>query len=64
MEYERDAVRMTVQDDGRGLPEGKDLWRKGRGLSNIRWRGELLRGKLELKSQLNRGTTLRIIIPF
>ena len=62
--YGCDAVTMTVQDDGQGIPPGDEIWRKGQGLSNIKRRVEILNGKFVLKSQPGQGTIVRVVLPY
>lgn len=59
---------ICVSDNGCGIIETKDnghqeMRRKGRGLTNMRQRLTMIRGKLELKSEPGCGTQVRFIIP-
>lgn len=68
--YDPGGVRLTVTDDGRGFnPEQaaaeasqrKD--RGGFGLFSMRERVEALGGRLELTSEIGKGTTVRVFVP-
>jgi two-component system, NarL family, sensor histidine kinase UhpB len=52
-------VRLTVQDDGRGI-EGT---RPGMGMLGMRERATLLGGSLSVESAHGRGTTIRVVFP-
>lgn len=64
------AVRISVTDDGRGLPPGGapsgprgDGLKGGFGLSGMRERAELVGGELELMPAPEKGTTVRLTVP-
>jgi signal transduction histidine kinase len=64
------AVRVSVTDDGRGLPAGGvpagprgDGLQGGFGLSGMRERAELVGGELELAAAPSGGTTMRLTVP-
>jgi two-component system CheB/CheR fusion protein len=50
-----DGIRLSVEDNGRGLPEKIDV-SAGMGLRIMRHRSDLIGGKLQLESQGGRGT--------
>jgi signal transduction histidine kinase len=67
---ERDGVlRVSVTDDGRGLPDAAQLGPRGDGLeggfgtSGMRERAELVGGELELVPAPDRGTVVRLTVP-
>jgi signal transduction histidine kinase len=61
--FERRRVTLTLQDDGVGFSPDH-LEKEGRyGLSGLRERVELTRGKFKIDSKPGRGTTLKITIP-
>jgi signal transduction histidine kinase len=67
---ERDGeVRVTVTDDGRGLPDADRLGPRGDGLeggfgtSGMRERAELVGGELELMPAPGGGTMVRLTVP-
>jgi signal transduction histidine kinase len=56
-----EAVRVLIEDDGRGMdPNAK---RMGLGLVGLRERVEALRGRLELVSEAGRGTQVSVQLP-
>ena len=67
LEFEDDSIKMTVSDNGKGfeLPERiGDLASNGKlGLAGMQERTQLLRGTLEVKSELGKGTQLVTQIP-
>lgn len=65
-QQENGQLRLEVQDNGGGLPEGKPL-REGIGLTNTRTRLEHLYGaaqKFELKNVETGGLLARVVLPF
>jgi signal transduction histidine kinase len=61
---ERGFARVTIQDDGRGMPGDDDgLSRLGMGLLGMRERALLLGGTLNVESATGRGTTIKAIFP-
>lgn len=57
-----DYVRLSVEDDGRGMRPGYTLKRKN-GLSNMRERAEIMGGKLTVESDPQRGTIVIVEVP-
>ena len=51
---------ITQEDNGKGFDTGKADPQKGIGLSNIRNRVGFLKGKMEIESVINEGTTINI----
>ncbi len=61
---EGSLARITIQDDGRGLPAGEDgLARSGLGILGMRERVLLLGGTLSVEGPPGRGTTVRVLLP-
>ena len=63
-----DEFQICISDNGRGIIETKDnrhqeMRRAGHGLTNMRQRLTMIRGKLELKSEPGRGTAVHFIVP-
>jgi two-component system sensor histidine kinase UhpB len=57
-----DLATLLIADDGRGLPA--DLPTHTAGISGMRERARLVHGKLEIKSEPGRGTTVRLELPY
>jgi signal transduction histidine kinase len=55
-------LRLTIADNGRGLPEGKPTDAMD-GIRNMRLRLERLQGRLEVESRPGEGTCLRFSLP-
>ncbi|MBL0741107.1 response regulator [Chryseolinea lacunae] len=61
---EPDFIRLTVEDDGRGLSRQNNLdLYKNNGMVNIRERAEIMGGSLTIESDTNRGTLLIVEVP-
>ena len=67
LEFGDDTITMTVSDNGKGFelpPRMEDLAKVGRlGLMGMSERARLLRGTLEIKSELNKGTQVVAKVP-
>jgi PAS domain S-box-containing protein len=67
LEFGDDTITMTVSDNGKGFelpPRMEDLPKVGRlGLMGMSERAWLLRGTLEIKSELNKGTQVVTKVP-
>ena len=59
--HENGIIYLCVEDDGKGFNVKKS--REGIGLKNIRSRVKRLKGSLEIKSVLGKGTAIQIAIP-
>jgi signal transduction histidine kinase len=61
------ALTITVRDDGRGFDVTQTQSNYGArgslGLLNMRERAEIAHGKLEIDSELNRGTSVSLTMP-
>ena len=63
LDFGDDGLRMSVSDDGAGLPE--DFADRGHGFRNMRTDAERLGGRLEAAAgESGRGTTVTCIIPY
>lgn len=62
-----DRLRMTITDDGRGIPQGADLRRfvaEGHlGLAGMRERATMIGGHLDLQSAPDYGTVVILEVP-
>jgi two-component system sensor histidine kinase UhpB len=58
-----DEIRLTVQDDGCGLPDKKDRRRNSYGLLGMHERVKMLGGYLEISSAPGKGTRIEAVIP-
>ena len=62
--YHRDAIRLTVSDNGRGFEPSLEPASPGHfGLLGMRERTQRLRGRLTLRSRPGRGTVVSIRVP-
>ena len=63
LSFEDDGLRMSVSDDGVGLPE--DYAERGHGFRNMRAEAERMDGRLEVaRGEAGRGTTVTCAIPY
>jgi two-component system sensor histidine kinase UhpB len=60
---EEDEAVLTVRDDGCGFDLGEARGRRGLGLTSLDERVRLVRGRLTIDTQRQRGTELRIVVP-
>ena len=64
LEYQPDAVRLEISDDGIGFQPEAVLSQAGHfGLRGIRARTKTLQGTLTLTSAAGEGTTIRVLVP-
>ena len=63
LEFQDRAVRMAVQDDGRGMDLASNPAAQGHGLRNMQIAAEELGGCLELTSRPNGGTLVVATVP-
>ena len=61
LEFERDLIRLSISDDGAGLPE--DHRSHGRGFRGMREDAERMGGELLVESSPGEGTTVTCVIP-
>src|SRR5215467_2663707 len=58
-----DSLELTVSDDGVGFDEHEGFSRQGLGLISMRERLQMVRGRLEVKTQPGAGTTISARVP-
>ena len=58
---QKETLTLSIKDDGIGFDPKQQ--HKGIGLKNIKSRAQLLNGKLIVKSSLNNGTCIKVIMP-
>lgn len=66
LDFGRAHVRLVVEDDGVGLPEGEEDEAdepRGFGLTGMRERAVLLGGQMTITSQAGQGTRVEVIVP-
>jgi len=54
------SVAITVEDNGKGFDPAKLEFQKGAGLSNVRSRVDYLKGQMDIRSELGKGTSVHI----
>jgi signal transduction histidine kinase len=58
-----EIIAINISDNGKGFNTHETKNRSGFGIQNIERRLQLLKGKVEIKSELAKGTKVKIIIP-
>jgi len=64
LDYETEFLHISIEDDGIGFNNADLNQPKGTGLGNMNYRAELIRAKLSIESQKDKGTTINIITPY
>ena len=62
MSFEADRIRLSVSDDGAGLPA--DYAERGRGVEGMRAEAERLGGEFTMESTAGGGTTVACSVPY
>ena len=62
LEFEADGIRLSVSDDGVGLPD--DYAERGRGINGMRAGAERMGGSLVVESRDGVGTTIACVVPY
>ena len=62
LEYLPDNLIINIQDDGKGFD--LDTAERGSGLLNMKSRADLIQADLQLQSELNKGTELKLVYPY
>lgn len=64
LEVHKSKITLVIKDDGVGFnPEGKEK-ENSYGIIGMKERVELLEGEIDISSELNKGTTIKVVIPF
>ena len=67
IDYKKDGVEVSIEDDGIGFNYQKVMNSKegnqGLGLSIMKERAELISGKLDIQSEEEKGTSIKLIVP-
>jgi signal transduction histidine kinase len=58
-----DFIIIVIADNGQGFDTGKSSTGRGNGIYNMHERAKLLGGNLDIESEINLGTTIRLKIP-
>lgn len=61
--FESDAVNVTIEDNGIGMPEGMDDTKGGLGLDNMKQRAHLLHASLQIRSGNPKGVRISLTCP-
>ena len=61
LSFEADRIRLSISDDGVGLPD--DYAERGRGMGGMRADAERMGGRLVVESEAGGGTTIACLIP-
>jgi signal transduction histidine kinase len=54
---------MRIADNGKGFNNLDQEFREGNGLRNLRMRAQAIGGSLRVRSALNEGTTVQLMVP-
>lgn len=63
LKEEKNQLTVLVKDDGVGFSTSSSSFSDGIGLNQVEARVHMMDGKLTIKSQINIGTTIQIIVP-
>jgi signal transduction histidine kinase len=59
----RQRLQMRIADNGKGFNNLDQEFREGNGLRNLRMRAQAIGGSLKVRSALNEGTTVQLMVP-
>lgn len=63
IDCKRQRLQMKIADNGSGFNNLDQEFREGNGLRNLRMRAHAIGGSLKVKSALNEGTTVQLMVP-
>lgn len=63
IDCKRTRLQMRIADNGKGFNNLDQEFREGNGLRNLRMRAQAIGGSLRVRSALNEGTTVQLMVP-
>lgn len=63
LDCKRQRLQLRIADNGRGFDNLDHEFREGNGLRNLRMRAQAIGGSLKVRSALDEGTTVQLIVP-
>jgi two-component system NarL family sensor kinase len=60
---DEENISLTIEDNGKGFDTSQPEIYRGMGLKNLQSRINFLKGKVELDSQVGKGTLVSVYIP-
>ena len=63
IDCKRQRLQMRIADNGKGFNNLDQEFREGNGLRNLRMRAQAIGGSLKVRSALNEGTTVQLMVP-
>ena len=63
IDCKRQRLQMKIADNGSGFNNLDQEFREGNGLRNLRMRAQAIGGSLKVRSALNEGTTVQLMVP-
>ena len=63
IDCKRTRLQMRIADNGKGFNNLDQEFREGNGLRNLRMRAQAISGSLKVRSALNEGTTVQLMVP-
>ena len=63
IDCKRNRLQMRIADNGQGFNNLDHEFREGNGLRNLRMRAQAIGGSLKVRSSLNEGTTVQLMVP-
>ena len=63
IDCKRNRLQLRIADNGKGFNNLDHEFREGNGLRNLRMRAQSIGGSLKVRSALNEGTTVQLVVP-